>query len=100
MVLSEAFTLSLQRIARIGVPAVSAQRCNDSVNASLSGAVKKHAGSEAARGVRFNGRWLGLAKPRGASRPPNKRMQRTVETTVSFLTRCRAAADSYSYTPR
>ena len=93
VVLSEAFTLSVQRIAVIGIGALR-QRCTDSVSASLSGAFPGALLAGGGAGVRFNRPRRGKAKARGASQSPNKRMQRTVAATASFLMRRRAAADS------
>jgi hypothetical protein len=96
VVLSEAFTLSLQRIAQIDVHAWTPQRCNDSVNASLSDALDWAArpGCESS----LQRRRVVLHRRHAAQRiPPNKRMQRTVEMAASFLMRYRAAADSQRY---
>jgi hypothetical protein len=93
VVLSEAFTLSVQRIAMMKIAALGWERCTDSVNASLSGAFDRTLRVGGGPGVRFNRPRRGLAKARGASVSPNKPMQRTVETTASFLGAQRAAAD-------
>jgi hypothetical protein len=92
VVLSEAFTLSLQRIARSSANAFRRPRCNDSVNGSLSAAFDRAVGLGGSR-VRFNGPRRADRPARGAWGPPNKPMQRTVETTASFLQAQRAAAD-------
>ena len=93
VVLSEAFTLSVQRIATIKIAALTGERCTDSVNASLSSAFDRALPAGIGPGVRFNRPRWGIAKARGASVSPNKPMQRTVETTASFLGAQRAAAD-------
>jgi hypothetical protein len=97
VLLSEAFTLSVQRIAMIKIAALRWQRCTDSVNASLSGAFNRALAAGIAPGVRFNRPRWGLAKARGASVSPNKPMQRTVQMSASFLGSQRAAADRQRY---
>ena len=93
MVLSEAFTLSVQRIAMIKVAGFTCQRCTDSANASLSAAFDVALRAGSGPGVRFNRPRCGRSKGGGASVSPNKPMQRTVETVASFLGSQRAAAD-------
>lgn len=88
VLLSEACTLSMQRIVMIDIAALPGQRCTDSLDRALRAGVY--------RGVRFSRRCWGIAKARGASRSPNKRIRRTVGATASFLMRHRAAADSQS----
>ena len=98
VVLSEAFTLSVQRIAMMKIAALGWERCTDSVNASLSISFNRAVWVGGGPGVRFNRPRFGLAKARGASVSPNKPMQRTVERTASFLGPQRAAADRQRYT--
>jgi hypothetical protein len=97
VLLSEAFTLSVQRSAKIRIAALASERCTDSVNTSLSGAFGRALRAGVGPGVRFNRPRRGLAKARGASVSPNKPMQRTVETAASFLRAQRAAADRQRY---
>jgi hypothetical protein len=75
VVLSEAFTLSLQRIARIDATSLKGQRCNDSVNASLSAAFIR--AIRPGRNGSHQPRRVTLHRRHGAQRiPPNKQMQR------------------------
>ena len=94
VLLSEVFALSLERIETGEDRALIEERSNDSANTSLSGAFETCAGAQARSrsSLQHRSRWSG-AKARGAARPPNKRLQRTVERTVSFLQRWRAAAE-------
>ena len=93
VVLSEAFTLSVQRIAMMKIAALMWQRCTDSANASLSDVLNRALRAGGGPGARFNRPRWGRSKARGASVSPNKPIQRTVETSVSFLGFQRAAAD-------
>ena len=99
MIFGEAFTLSVQRIAMIKIAALTRQRCTDSANASPSDAFNAALRAGGGPGVRFNRPRWGRSKARGASVSPNKPMQRTVETSASFLGFQRAAADRQRYTP-
>ena len=65
VVLSEAFTLSLQRIARSSAGALRWVRCNDSVNASLSTTFCSAWGSSF---LNASSRFSRLATPFNASR--------------------------------
>ena len=75
VLLSEAFTLSLQRAEEELKNALSERRCNDSVKASLRGAFESGALLGVRPGVRSNAAAFQSSKARGASRAPsNKRL--------------------------
>ena len=95
MLLSEAFTLSLQRTVPVDVTSLKRQRCNDSVNASLSGELIRAGRVDV--GSSLQRQRVTLNRRHAAQRiPPNKRIQRTVLWSASLLMRCRAAADPQS----
>jgi hypothetical protein len=71
VVLSEAFTLSLQRIARSSAGALRRQRCNDSVKASLSAGFNRVRGFSVVSRARFNGPRRAHGAARGVEGPPN-----------------------------
>ena len=95
MLLSEAFTLSLQRVVQDQDSMLPERRCNDSVKASLSGTLIQALGLRGHQGARSNA--AALKANEGTRRIATAEQTDAAdgETTASFLRVQRAAADPY-----